>query len=749
MKQNKKIRLIALSVVLLALIVTGGVLLLRNPTSAGGKHPVVDAPTGDPVGTGTDELIYEESLLTEVTPSGMSAIARYGDSLSVRVLDKMVAPATMEEIEPVPNTWFEQYGLPSAVAYSADNLYAVVFSADGGVQVINRDSPDNVISLPEWGGKTAVNADGVLFAVGITKLAVDSNYFYLQSAMESSLGFLQVFTRDGALYATYSDISDFDIDEAGSLYVLYHREGAKGSLICRYDVAAQTETYSVVPNGAQGEFNMLHLALEKSSGMLYVKTNLNIQTYDAASGKFRGVAMSLTQSAPSLVNRTFGMAVDREHSIYLITVAFDDAGSGDRVQLYRYRLTEDTRRDMPYTLTVTAPYRDEYLTAAITLYEKEYPDQKIKYDYAYNSLNDFYKNSDEDGYFEQTNVKLLTGDVGDVFMTGGTWSDVYHRFKAGLFADLKPMIEQDPSFSELDPAMLQGVTIDGKTCGLPLSGIYFYTEVNTALCKKLGIDLDWNNATWGDVIQLAEQLEGTDYYVFATDTPDRVFVRMLISNMPDLIDLEHKKLDLRQPWFLELLEQWKQAMQTSHLYGERRPIPRSSLAEQSLLSIDERTGGWQRDYVWTYKQINLEFGGARYAPLFSGEKHANRTAYSEDLYSIMQNSKNKEAAWQFLSFLMRRDVQQLHVLYNVKLNADVRNAEIEQAISAEAPEDQPMAKRYAEDIKNVYQSVDTFYDMNELKENLYPPLIKYLNGEMTLDDALTQAERDLWISINE
>ena len=216
MKQNKKIRLIALSVVLLALIVTGGVLLLCKPVPADGKEPEIDAPSGDSLSTKEDELIYQESLVTETQWGGIDTIGWYGDSLSARVLDKMVDPATMEEIEPVPSTWFGPYSYAYRCAYSEGNLYGVVLSVDGILQIINRDAADEVISLPEWSGKTAVNADGVLFAARITKFAVDPNYFYLQSYMENGLDTLQVFTREGVLYETYSDISDFDIDEAGT-----------------------------------------------------------------------------------------------------------------------------------------------------------------------------------------------------------------------------------------------------------------------------------------------------------------------------------------------------------------------------------------------------------------------------------------------------------------------------------------------------------------------------------------------------
>ena len=72
--------------------------------------------------------------------------------------------------------------------------------------------------------------------------------------------------------------------------------------------------------------------------------------------------------------------------------------------------------------------------------------------------------------------------------------------------------------------------------------------------------MDWQNASWGDVLDLLTQLEGTDCYLFeAMGDMQRAFTRMLISNMPDLIDRRTKEVDLRQDWFIELIEKWKKA----------------------------------------------------------------------------------------------------------------------------------------------------------------------------------------------
>lgn len=755
MKITAKARIIALSAILVALAVVGGMLLLRNPAPPDSKNPAAAAPTGDPLGTSDSGQVYTEILVESPSAFELAQFARYGGRPTMRVWDGDAPPAivdvdTWEALYTVPITWFDTERHFKDIAFDGSNnpyaLFVGTVTPDNQELFVQRssdtDKPYDLIRLNGGQWYVSTDASGRSW-VSIWKFMADEQFFYIMSFTDNSIGMgLQVFTHDGELYAEYSNVADFDIDGQGRLYLAMQTVMEWG----RYDLATKELIMTTAISKNAGAYRAMQLAYDAGSDTVAVMTNASICTYGATDGAPRGYELLLSRDAPEMMrDRMYGMAMmlDGAQNIYCLARCMDQGA-----RLYRYQPTEDTRGDMPYTLTVTAPYRDEFLSSAIVLFEKENPDQKIKYDTAYNSIDAFYRNGKKDGYVERENMRLLTGDVGDIVMSGGTWSDVYHRFQTDLFVDLKPMLEQDPSYSKLDSIALRSITIDGAIRGLPIAATYFYADVNTALSAELGIDLDWSRATWGDVLALTEKLNGTDYYLFAANGSDRIFVRMLISNMPDLIDLQNKKVDLRQPWFLELLEQWKRAVQSPNFVGAADPMGR--IVPQALICIDGMTDDrGELDTMADYVLYNETPDQAkRTYPLFSGEKHQNRTASSSDLYSITSWSKNKDAAWRFLSFLVRKDMQSAQTMFNRPLHVDARRAQQEDGFTRFML-DKVLGTQYIDDMNAVYRSVDTMYDMHALKEDLYKPLLDYMNGKLTLEDALTQAEHDLWIRINE
>lgn len=755
MKITAKARIIVLSTVLLALAVVGGMLLLRNPALPDSKNPAADTPTGAQLDTSANRQIYTEILVESPSAFELAQLVRYGGKAAVRVWDGDAPPAivdidTWETLYTVPASWFDTERFFQGIAFDgANNPYALfvgTVTPDNQELFVQRssdtDEPYDLIRLN--GGQWYVSTDSSGHSwVNIWKFMADEQFIYIMSFTDNSIGMgLQVFTHDGELYAVYPNVADFDIDGQGGLYLAMQTVMEWG----RYDLSTKELIMTTAISKNAGAYRPMQLTYDAGSDTIAIMTDFTVCFYGATDGAARGSELLLSRDAPEMMrDRMYGMAMmlDGAQNTYCLARCMDRSA-----RLYRYQPTEDTRGDMPYTLTVTAPYRDEFLSSAIALFEKENPDQKINYDTAYNSIEAFYRNGKKDGYVERENMRLLTGDVGDIFMSGGTWADVYHRFQTDLFVDLKPMFEQDSSYSSLDSAALHSITIDGAIKGLPVAATYFYADVNTALCAELGIDLDWSRATWGDVLALTEKLNGTDYYLFAANGTDRIFVRMLISNMPDLIDMKSKKVDLRQPWFLELLEQWKLAVQSPSFLGDADSMGR--IVPQALICINGMTDARREiDTMADYVLYNETPDQAkRTYPLFSGEKHQNRTASSSDLYSITAWSKNKDAAWRFLSFLVRKDMQSAQTMCNRPIHIDGRRTQQEDGFSR-LNLDKALGTQYIEDINAVYRSVDTMYDMHALKEDLYKPLLDYMNGKLTLEDALTQAEHDLWIRINE
>lgn len=742
MKANQKARIIGLSVILAVLLVGVGVLSwkLLVPKDGG-----LDIPKAD----GVSRQIYTETLLKE-TPDDHCDIVRMGDRIVARVGSSkdLVDINTWESAYTWPTSWAEQNLDIHLIAFdNENNIYGLIYSEETKQASIIKhytgsEKPDETIVLQGIHTDAKKGKPPV-----IKKLMVDDEYIYVQSYVNVWEG-VQVFTHDGALHAEYDEIRDFDIDNEGSIYLLERTN--QFVPISRREVKTDKLVFSLAAEKATVTGD--NFFLERNSGLLCLSSRNEVSTYNAKDGSPVNIIMDKVKNASSLGLFAQAMMVDSEFNIYFV----DYAGEGDNVtaRFFKYFLAEDTRRDMPYTLTVTAPYRDDYFSRVISKFEQENPEEKIKYDYAYNSKMEFGMKSNDDGYFDKLKLKLMTEDVGDVVMVGNVYNDMHQLLTRGLFENLKPLIEKDPSYKDLDEKMLDGITINGEIGTLPLAAIHRYMQINETLCGELGINLDWENATWSDILALTEKLEGTEKYLFSAPEGStfNIFVRMVISNMPELINLDTVKMDLRQPWFLELIEQWKAASQNPNFSENTANF---NIAPNALINMFWNTEiTWDSDMVYSgiinakqERNVNL-----RQFPLPIGEKNANRASWSEDMYSISASSKNKDAAWELLSLAMSEEMQSLNAMRNRPLNTVSRGKsmkEAEKATIERFPEMSQQIKTFYNDMRKVYSNVDYMYDMGIGKEHLFYPLLDYVDGKITLDEALTKAEHDILIWLSE
>lgn len=745
MKQNKKMRLIGLSAALMLLVVIGiggGVWYFRRGAE---EAPAPEFSQAERTGVIKEGEIYQEETIREfphpwaygniVPYSRGGAILRSDDSEAW--MEDMI---TGEVIQEIPENWKTEGWLWEAAFDGNDVLYGAV-----GVQEeikIFCLAPDGTTEE-----KLQVNFSGKK----VRKFLVDEFGCYFVDENSN----LEAFLWNGQRCLQLDHVRDIAVDGQGTLYV------NRFEPLEAYQMPQAEKIYSSNSTLSYGMQIENQMAYEKNLGLLYINGDSFTQIFNAENGSFLGTAMRNGDSAPSMDRCAPGFYVDGEQNMYCTIrseLTFDFMDDRKAVEMrhpglalgvYRYQIVEDRRDEMPYTLTVTGPYRSEYMARVIQQFELEHPGQRVKYDYEYASQQDFYRKVDQDGYFDRMNLRILSGDVGDLVMTGGTWSDVYHYFaNTDLFEDLTPWLENSQSYPELDPVLLNSIKIEGKIKGVPLETDYYYVMIDSELCQKAGITMDWQNASWGDVLDLLTQLEGTDCYLFeAMGDMQRAFTRMLISNMPDLIDRRTKEVDLRQDWFIELIEKWKKA--EAHPNFCKKNFERG-LTGKGLVSIDGMTSrNMETDELYLVRRLKEKTGHtAEIYPLFCGEKSAGRTATGADLYSIYAASEQKEAAQQLLEIAIRQDLQQVKVLFSGPLNQAAREKRIQRAIYWSGSPNQEVEEFYRQ-FERIYTSVDTLYDMNKLKEDLWRPLWDYVEGQKTLDQALEQAEQNLRLRLYE
>ena len=708
------------------------------------------AKNGMELPAASNVIVYKESVVDNV-----GLLTGYIDffipySKGVANLSSVAAVDILsgEEVCKVPPEWTQWMEDSSRTLYrtafdNEDKLFAVTFEPgrDGKLHISGAEGED--IALEGWKGLTTIREDGYAHPNSPRKFAADETYFYLLSQISEGGGpdveqlRLQVFTRDGALYSEYKNVYDFAIDQKGGLYII----DPKGLCFEKYKVQDTEKLYQT--DTKQGETNFTKICYDNENDFLYALSWDDAKRYNGETGNFVSATMSMTRDAIYLSSDgIFKMAVVGGEKLLIYSIA-----DADNVLVYQYAPESDKRADMKPTLTISAPYPEPHMTKAITLYEHENPDSKIAYECAYNSYFTYAKNAES--YQAKTTTRILSGDIGDIVMADARLADIYYMHSKDLFLNLKPMIDADKELFDIPQRMLDAITVDGKIRGLPMTANYYYAIINLDLCEKLKIDIDWENAKWSEVIALSEQLQGSGYHLSVDGARDRFFVRMLISNMPDLINLESKTVNLRQDWFLDLLEQYRLA-ETPEFWGDSY-AELGVVPENSIVNIQGMTEALMSHHMAHLFEEEYQNGvRTKIVPLFEGEKNHNRTAGSSELYSVMYGSENKNEAVDFLRFLMALDTNTISMATNVPFNMRQRTNRFEREKERVFRfHDPKIIDLYYDEMDVVYAAVDTLYDMGKVKPALYTPLLKYLSGEMTLDDALTQAEEQIYIQINE
>ena len=746
MNLSKKTKQIILGAVLLA-VITAGIVALRlsgnrnKDVQKAEKTAAVN--TDDKLFYYVERKLYEENSRPEkvalyfVNYKGNTAKAiETEDGMKLANMKNMknVADVSHEVIANSTGYWIDEDSHFVTVDYNKEKKAVLVRTFDKDGKEIEEP-----VALKEFGGRINDNS-----YINVIEFRTDSKYIYLLSSTDHS-PVLQIFNKDGSLHKNYADIGSFETDNKGSIYITFDISGEhKYSGFEKINVESGKVEYSV-----DTEILPRFIRYNKEKDTVYVMDNNGVTRYNASDGKNKKNIFTFgkdsTYVLDSLQIRDF--FVGSEEDLYIALFYFE----GDKyISLYYgYEPKEGTRPERPVTLTVTTPYRQDFLVDAITRYEMKYPDQKVKYDYKYNSEEEFVANTEQ--YGQQLALSILGGNVGDVVMTGGSGLNYEEVFKTDAFMDLSSLIEKDKNYDVLNKNVIEGLRIKGAVRGLPISITRSYYEVNTKLLDSMGVKLDYNNLSWKDVISLTKVIEekAPDAHVFTgNEYVGDYLIPMLKANISQLVDFENKKINLNQEWFVDLLKYLKAAMKSKNFVKTYSGSDILDRLEGSLFVSQSTERITYYDMVYRYLHYNEEEKESLYIPIFVGEKSNNRWVHANNMYSINNKSKNKEDAWKFLSFLLEDDIQKLRTLRSEPINTRA-NREILEAAAEE------LSRNYGDDalktvdmMMNIFDRTD-YVDMYYDKQDIYDPLISYINDEMPLEEALKKAEENVWIRLNE
>lgn len=755
MNIKSKTRIFALSAALLVLIAVGGFLLFGGGSI--GK-PQSEQPS-------VEQLQY--ALAGEQTVDWKGSIygflTRFGNQAAMLRNAEYVDAETGETLMKIPEAMILGDGIFVSLCLNEDRSFGLL-TIDGEEDKLlfwQYSSEGELLRGPIAldGYEGFFRGEGSDRWTMVDKLAFDGENICLIVPLRAGEGYaLQIFDTEGNLRFRHS-AAYFDLDGEGALYFAGGNVDNTGIEFARLDLSTLKLDYEV----AMSEWP-LGLQVHCESGTVYYKTERAILTFSAKDGNKIGEAFDMYAASELPADgRTMDFLVGVDQAMYLSYITVD---APKQVRCFRYTLQEVLPDERPITLTISAPYRSEYIAQLIGRFERERPEQRVQYDYAYSDERSFAPHAAE--YYTRLSARLLTGDIGDLVMLGGERTTVRNVLTGDMLLDLTPLISAAPDLVQYDERMLDGLKLEGAVHAFPLTEYFPHLEVDVGKLRELGIEIDYANMSWSEFLRLTQVLEekAPDMALLAWwkgyETPEDVgpvLQRMLVINSFDLFNPEQKTIDLHQPWFMELLELWKQTSQSPcFMTAVSDELWRQGdITQGKALFYIEGSGDdmrYRHDMEKIYGYVAASSAGSEhaYVSLPKGEQHPNRIAYSSEVYGISARSNAQQAAWDFLTFAARADNQRLNSTRAIPLNTHVRPKRFEEGVSwwsKAAPEQLETAQRGMRDILAICDEVDYLYDSGIYKHDLYDSVMRYLNDELTLDEALDEAEYRIMIRMNE
>ncbi len=778
MHTHKRRLLLALLGLLLVVVVAAGVFLLTGRPKTEESSPVADAPA-------------------EEQPGKAAASLDWLTDLSVRY---RLADQTEEEARDVRGWWrfFTVQDTVYRFSYTGkpDALFQLISMEDG---IVRRDYDESCFLLGAVHSRLYLDSEGQLWTLAdegtcywfalcepgaeekatkielpydatgkrVIRFELWQGYLLLQYSFVDEYMFAVINRETGAFW-TMDHVQDFCVDSDGALYcklfwkeeeypwrnhhVLERRSLRDGEVLWSQKAwtEADSDDFPVVSG----------MCTLDGAGLFVLGKNL--------------VSSGITQTGIYRVNTETGAVEDLLTDFWVEGIALDvEIGTGGSYSLaadssgkFYFGMAggtpeTDYRRTWtlePYfmevnpsemvTLTITAPYPVESISNSVRMYQRAHPEVQIVWDAQYASREEFQKNAME--YKEQITLRTITGDTGDLQMIVGAGISQDVITDTDSFTDLGPYLEASPVKEELAWNLvktLQGE--DGAIRALPLGIIPACYLYNQTLLEKQGIPLNLDAVTWSELLELAAQWKarGTDLSLTSCapggeeNAKYEILSSLLLANLYDS-EQPDGTVQLDQPYLRELLIKLKTVWDAPQLVRTDGNRFTKGFFEKSLFTSYDRTVSQSDRLSATGAIAEEEKVKIGIAPRPRGEVYKKQQGYGF-CWGIPAASQQKDEAWNLLEFMISSDGL-VNYAYSGETET-VNNVAQENWYADYETWRGPGRNRGIFDQFQAlrqypYARFDEIYGWSDAVQ---APIADYLNGKLTLDEAMEIAS-DNW-----
>lgn len=365
---------------------------------------------------------------------------------------------------------------------------------------------------------------------------------------------------------------------------------------------------------------------------------------------------------------------------------------------------------------------------------------------------------DVEEHFKKLSTELMSGEGPDIIDHADYFPSTSKVMESGVLYDLNQIIKNDPdvSLQEYNQVMLGSGVWKGKRYLIPLtyriSGVYTTRNI----LESKGIDADITKWTLGEFVQIANEYmkvntnEGKKFIGFQLGKRDEeryktyeniLFARLFAKDLTSYIDFKEKKTDFSNGNFAELLELYKQ------LYPAICPEDTgySLLKEDKAVIILNPNFGSPNQMRFLDSQVKDILGDDVLIGCLPSIQNDNVVAAEPRvMMGVNSRSKHKEAAFEYIKYLMSTDFYTSRPNQVVHININKDAYEKEKNISYSAAKDSFLQ------LDNLVKSVNKseFMDIS-LTDIILNELPEFLNGKKTAEQTAKAIDVKVTLYMNE
>lgn len=505
------------------------------------------------------------------------------------------------------------------------------------------------------------------------------------------------------------------VSEDGKVYCSYMNEANWEQVFAPVDVAANKLGEDV---GSIASYNVYNCYIDANQ-LVWMTEDNSLSTYNFETEEKRAVLNWLDYNVNGDSIRL--MEILENGRILAYTEDYGQEGA-----VYELVILEESDEpiDEKTVITYATFGTDSDVTGAIVRFNKNSEDYRIK-------VVDYYDEEDYETAFNAYNEAILSGNVADIISVDATQYKSMAR--KGLYADLNELMAADADIDREDyfENVLKAYEVDGKLYAMPTSFV-----VSTLVGSK---------EVWGDKAQVTLEdmkavMDAAPADVALMDNMSKSYFMYLMTQgmIENFVNWETGECSFESEEFIDILEM-ANAFPKEYDYESQTMSTPEKLQSGKVLLYGEAF------YEISSYQVVKEFFNTETVALgYPGVGgNGGLISNSNNLFAISNDSENKEAAWEFVKYMISEDYQCNYIYWQNPIHKAAFEKQMEEATKKEY---------YTDENGNQVESPKMTYGWDDFQVSVYAATeddIKEYTELLEGATTLSTYEEDIMTMINE